>query len=133
MTDDTHAYTDIKGNITDHKPGDLATLLNNGASLYKNVTGPTEAVLDSRLLLDASEAGARMAQNIKIDNSFDVEEYLDRVAQFMGGQTRPVGARDDEPGDLDEHPELDAGTWDWEKLGRVAAGHSRRAPVLGFL
>lgn len=93
------------------------------------VKAPTEGVLDSKFLLNMSDIGAQMARNLKLDaNAFDIDEYVARVARFMGGTLRAPGRLEDD--DDGEEPERE---WNWDRLGRAAAKFSRRAPTMDFL
>ena len=96
------------------------------------VRAPTESVLDSRFLLNASEIGTQMARNLKIDTGFEIDDYLKRVASLIGGTLQAASRNallDDEE---DEEGGGEEG-WDWQALGRRAAKRTKRAPTLGFL
>ena len=108
-----------------------------GDELYSKVKAPSDGLLDSRFLLNLSDMGAEMTRNMRIEaDAFDTDEYLHRIARFIGGQVSlgasrgaaRIGAGDDSElvtGDID--------AWDWDRLGEVAARHTRRAPVPEFL
>ncbi|WFD33328.1 hypothetical protein MCUN1_000141 [Malassezia cuniculi] len=93
---------------------DLGDLVQLGDDLYTKVKAPTEGLLDARFLLKMSDMGAEMTRNMRLDaNAFDIDELLQRVVQYMG---------DGEPT-----------TWDWDRLGMLAAQNSHRAPTCDFL
>lgn len=66
-----------------------------------------------------------MAKNMKVaSGAFDVDEYLSRIASYVGGRMN-VNRDDDEEQDLE--------AWDWDRLGRAAGRYSRRAPAMDCL
>lgn len=113
---------------------------------------PTEGILDARFLLNVSDMGAQMARNMKLNaNAFDVDEYINRVAKFVGGSARSgpggntshttrgrrrrthggtVAASDDESDNSDDE---DIDSWNWRRLGHFASQFSRRAPTMDLL
>ncbi|PWN47094.1 hypothetical protein IE53DRAFT_321835 [Violaceomyces palustris] len=124
---------ETKRNLAAHKPEDLKRLIQRGDDLYGKVVAPTEGVLDSRSLLNMSEIGAQMARAMKMDvDAFDVEEYLSRLARWIGGSSRASGGIMNH-GDDDDEEGQGCNDWDWDKLGRLAAKYSRRAPTMDFL
>ena len=82
------------------------------------------ANLDSRLLVTASDLAKQKARNISLgDAAFNVEEYITKLVDFMGGQHL-----------LDEMTDRDHDdSMDWAKLGRLAMGIGRRPPTIGFI
>jgi hypothetical protein len=61
----------------------------NANALFDKVDRPSEAILDSRVLIATSEAGALKARQLKIDgDAFDTDEFLVRLVRFMGGRGR---------------------------------------------
>lgn len=99
-------------------------------------------MLDSRVLLTASDAGALKARQLKLDaNAFDTDEFLVKLAHFMGGapgggratQRRQVGDSDEEDSDeAADAREREVGLR-WERVGRVLIRESRRAPTIDFM
>lgn len=72
-----------------------------------------------------------MARNLKIEAGFETEDYLKRCMDFIGGDLKTTGRNTSNDDDMeDERP---ANEWEWEKLGRLAAKRTRRAPTLDFL
>lgn len=106
-----------------------------GTATYP-VKAPTDSLLDSRFLLSMSDMGAEMTRTRRVGaDAFDMDDYLHRVAQYMGGHV--VSGSDQRRAAQDVAAEAvatgDRELWDWEKLGRVAAQHTRRAPIPDFL
>lgn len=101
--------------------------------------------------------GAQLAKNMKLNaNAFDVDEYIGRVARFIGGsaiagatmagrrstqrtQTQngrrrsrgQVSDDDDDEDDADDIEDYDS--WNWHRLGSIASRFSRRAPTMDHL
>lgn len=78
-----------------------------------------------------------MARNMKLSaNAFDVEEYITRVATFIGGSARnnPASTRRRAgSAEADDFAADDLESWNWQRLGEIAARNSRRAPVMDHL
>jgi len=104
------------------------------------VKAPTEGLLDSRFLLSMSDMGAEMTRTMRVGaDAFDLDDFMHRVARFMGGEARLArrgqragAATQDELID-EELAAGDVASWDWGRLGALAAQHTRRAPVSDFL
>jgi len=96
------------------------------------VKGPQEATLDSHLLLMASNMGAQKARAMKSGSgAFDVDDFVSKLLQFMGGQK---SLEDSLPDDSDgEDLEDNLSPLNWERIGRKAMAKSRRAPALNFM
>ncbi|PWZ03645.1 hypothetical protein BCV70DRAFT_154748 [Testicularia cyperi] len=113
------------------KPRDLLQLIEKADSLHERVVAPSESILDTKTLSSMSEIGARMARKMKLNaDAFDTNEFVTRLARYLGGEAAPVrsaGSGDDD--DARQRVE----DWDWAKLGRLAAGYSRRAVSIDFL
>ncbi|KAJ3040143.1 nuclear protein [Rhizophlyctis rosea] len=95
--------------------------------LLKHVNTTQEAALDHKTLVDISNAAAKRIKQMRIDGgTFDVDEYLNKVASKMRRQV---------PVDLDEDEEDVGGRndLDWFALGRVAGKWLQRAPTMDFL
>jgi hypothetical protein len=113
------------------------------------VKAPNEGVLDSRFLIRASDVGAQMARSVKLNsNAFDIDEYISRVARFIGGSARATGhagrtgragrrsgvqAGDEEDEDVMDLDDDDLDSWNWQRLGTIAAGLTKRAPTMDHL
>lgn len=83
----------------------------------------TEAVLDSRVLLAASDAGALKARQLKIDtNAFDVDDFFQKLARFMGGRVNKANRLN-----VNQSP------LKWERAGRVLGAQSRRIPGINLM
>lgn len=110
----TLRLTDTQRHLPESTIQDLGNLVQLGDDLYTKVKAPTEGILDARFLLNMSDMGAEMTRNMRLEaNSFDLDDLMQRAISYMG----------------DGEPE----TWDWHRLGTLAAQHSRRAPVCDFL
>ncbi|KAK4705967.1 non-structural maintenance of chromosomes element 4, partial [Phenoliferia sp. Uapishka_3] len=113
--------------------GDLSGLVERSNALYKHVTAPSEAILDSRVLMAASDAGAIKARLLKLDQgAFDTDEFLLKLQQFMGGagNKKPRIRSGGQAEALEEAAELNAR---WTKVGRVLARESRRVPAIDHM
>lgn len=108
-------------------------MLEQSTGLFGQVRGPQEGVLDSRFLMGAANAAAQMAQLMKVESGFEVDEFLARAARFMGGRVRSAASVRQDLADDEERPGENAGRWDWDRLGRQAAGYSRRAVTMDHL
>lgn len=61
-----------------------------------------------------SDMGAEMTRNMRLEaNAFDLDELIQRVVSYMG--------------------DGEQSSWDWDRLGILAAQHSRRAPACDYL
>jgi non-structural maintenance of chromosomes element 4 len=79
------------------------------------------ANLDSKLLVTASDLAKQKARNIELgDAAFNVDEYITKLIEYMGGRTN-----------IDGEPNENA--LDWAKLGKLAMGICRRPPTIGFI
>ncbi|GAA5916873.1 hypothetical protein JCM6882_007441 [Rhodosporidiobolus microsporus] len=154
-------YRALQGQVDDAR-GDLANTSVDALSaqvfasnkLFAKVDAPSEAILDSRVLIATSEAGALKARQLKIDaDAFDTDEFLSRLRAFLGAKGTGMGAAtqqqkkrrrrkgqesDDEDSELDELDDNEASTvgaagFKWGKVGKVLAGESRRVPAMDFM
>lgn len=169
-TDLLYCPTDERDNINDISPDDLSKTIAQANLLFKagssslsarapsspaltpslfyvsKVQAPSEAILDSRILVAASGAGALKARQMKLDaNAFDSTEFLNKLIWFMGGRLGGAGkgkgkgkkraVRDEEEEESEEEDgEGQAeGGLKWERLGRALAGESRRPPTMDFM
>jgi len=114
----------------------LGKVLDSSNKAFDKVQGPAEAVLDSKVLIATSEAGALKARQLKIDaDAFDTDEFLVRLAHFMGGSIgaaaraarRNRRAAQDDSDDEEGNGEK---PWAWGKVGKVLSGESKRPAVL---
>jgi non-structural maintenance of chromosomes element 4 len=80
------------------------------------------ANLDSKLLVTASDLAKQKARNIELgDAAFNVDEYITKLVEYMGGRNNIDSA------EANEH------ALDWAKLGKLAMGICRRPPTMGFV
>ena len=132
--------TGYRGDLGNTSIDALDEVVKQANKTFDKVQAPAEAVLDSRVLIATSEAGALKARQLKIDaDAFDTDEFLIRLTHFMGGSVG-AGARaarrnrraaqddsDDEMADAGEKP------WAWGKVGKVLSGESKRPPILDHM
>ncbi|BGP09659.1 hypothetical protein JCM10049v2_005532 [Rhodotorula toruloides] len=136
---------DLRGDLQNTSVHDLADKVSSANVLFKRVDRPSEAVLDSKVLIATSEAGALKARQLKIDaDAFDTDEFIARLVKFMGGQANARDARrkrtrgkraaenDEDELDDDDEAEFDR-PMKWIKVGRVLAAQSRRAAPFDFM
>lgn len=108
------------------------------------VAAPQEGVLDARSLKNMSEIGNQMAKSMKLGaDDFDIDDFVVRLARFMGGTARPLGVnpaggaaqrrRSRSLDDSDAEDDEDVEQWEWDKLGRLAGQFSKRAAAMDFL
>ncbi|GAA6015967.1 hypothetical protein JCM11491_007128 [Sporobolomyces phaffii] len=125
----------LRTDLTNTTMKSLGDVLKRSNKTFDKVRGPAEAILDSKVLIATSEAGALKARQLKIDaDAFDTDEFLVRLANFMGQsvgaasraerRNRRVARDDSENGGADETP------WLWGKVGKVLSGESKRPAVL---
>lgn len=80
---------DARGDLQNTTVDSLTDQVTNANALFHKVNRPSEAILDSRVLIATSEAGALKARQLKIDgDAFDTDEFLIRLRRFMGGGAR---------------------------------------------
>ncbi|KAI0797808.1 Nse4 C-terminal-domain-containing protein [Abortiporus biennis] len=100
--------------------------------LFNQVKGTAEALLDSDLLLKASEASAQKARAMKSGTgSFDIDDFVAKLVMFMGGAPNINLHEDDDDEDVME-PD-DNTPLKWEKIGRKALAKSHRVPAIDFM
>jgi non-structural maintenance of chromosomes element 4 len=104
------------------------------------VKAPAEAILDSKILVAASGAGALKARQLKLDaNAFDTVEFLNKLVLFMGGrlgaqgQKKGKGKRRAEEEEQDDDDEEGGAGLKWGRVGRVLSGESRRPATMDFM
>lgn len=115
------------------KPADLLSLIRKADELHERVVAPSESILDTKTLSSMSEMGARMAKKIKLNqDAFDTQEFITRLARFLGGEAAPLRgsvARDDS----DDEQQAQVDRWEWQKLSQLSSSLSRRAITIDFL
>lgn len=95
-------------------------------SLFKNVKQTSDATLDSRLLVAASDLTLKKVSNLVVGSTgvgIDIDEFVGKCISFMRAGDRQ--ARDD---DQDDH---DDGGMDWAYLGRTTAFKGTKRPATG--
>ncbi|KPV72345.1 uncharacterized protein RHOBADRAFT_8310, partial [Rhodotorula graminis WP1] len=141
-----------RGDLQNTTVDALTHQVSSANSLFSHVQNPSEAVLDSRVLMATSEAGALKARQLKIDaDAFDTDEFLARLRRFLGGEAarsdrarrrdRTTGgggrargrrAASDED-ELEDSQEDDDVALLWGRAGQVLAGESKRPAPLDFM
>lgn len=92
---------------------------------------PSDAVIDSDLLVKASKESAKLARAMRSGNSaFDVDDFVSRLITFMGGRANIEAGDDDEEYNDDD---TDTTPLAWEKIGWKALAKSHRAPAMDFM
>lgn len=97
------------------------------------VKDTSEATLDSKFLMIASDMGAAKAKAMRSDGAgFDVDDFVAKLVTYMGGR---MGARaGSEPFDEDDdNDDVDGQLLNWEKIGLLSMRKSRRVPVIDFM
>ncbi|KDE02640.1 hypothetical protein MVLG_06826 [Microbotryum lychnidis-dioicae p1A1 Lamole] len=129
-----------RDNINETTVDSLGKQVERANKLFRNVTAPSEAVLDSRVLMAASDAGALKARQLKLDaDAFDTDQFLVKLAHFMGGSVMTLNQKNKGKGrsqtqDDDKAATERAGrTLRWGRVGRVLASESRRAVVMDLM
>ncbi|GAA5927953.1 hypothetical protein JCM3775_002773 [Rhodotorula graminis] len=143
---------DARGDLQNTTVDALTHQVSSANSLFSHVQNPSEAVLDSRVLMATSEAGALKARQLKIDaDAFDTDEFLARLRRFLGGEAarsdrarrrdRTTGgggrargrrAASDED-ELEDSQDDDDVALLWGRAGQVLAGESKRPAPLDFM
>ncbi|SCZ91248.1 BZ3500_MvSof-1268-A1-R1_Chr1-2g01285 [Microbotryum saponariae] len=129
-----------RDNINDTTVDSLGKQVERANKLFRNVTAPSEAVLDSRVLMAASDAGALKARQLKLDaDAFDTDQFLLKLAHFMGGSVVALNQKNKGKGRSQTQDEDRAATEGagrplrWGRVGRVLASESRRAVVMDLM
>ncbi|GAA5930943.1 hypothetical protein JCM10213_003951 [Rhodosporidiobolus nylandii] len=128
---------DARGDLANTSVDALSAQVAASNALFRKVDAPSEAILDSRVLIATSEAGALKARQLKIDaDAFDTDEFLSRLKAFLGVRAGGVRTRrqrgDDSDDELDD-AENASGALKWGRVGKVLAGESKRVPALDFM
>lgn len=110
-------------------PNQLSLEMVKANDLYNSVRAPQEATLDSRFLIVQSEMSAAKARSMKIDgDTFDMDEFLNKVINYGGGFNL-----DEDVGDDDDDDRYDNLNLNWYNIGEAALNHTRRVPVMDFM
>ncbi|KDR75773.1 hypothetical protein GALMADRAFT_68194 [Galerina marginata CBS 339.88] len=128
----TKKIEEHQGNPNDFSTEELLSQVQKADRLFDKVKGPQEATLDSHLLLMASNMGAQKARAMKSGSgAFDVDDFVSKLVQYMGGQKSLEDALPDDS-DVEDIPD-DRSPLDWDRIGRKVMAKSRRVPVMGFM
>ncbi|GJJ12606.1 hypothetical protein Clacol_006849 [Clathrus columnatus] len=134
-----------KANIKNIRLSDIHEGIAKGNSLFHRVKllpslvkDTSEATLDSKFLMIASDMGAAKAKAMKNDGGgFDVDDFVAKLVTFMGGRTVGTRARNDEDfvvdDDDDDDDDSNGDMLNWERIGRLAMSKTRKVPVIGFM
>ena len=104
-----------------------------------SVKDTSEATLDSRYLIMASDMSAAKAKAMKNDASgFDLDDFVSKLVTFMGGRKGGInkqrgGSEEIEEEEEEEDEDEDDSPLDWEEVGRLALMKSHRVPVIDFM
>jgi hypothetical protein len=91
-------------------------------SLFKNVKQTSDATLDSRLLVTASDLTLKKVSNLVVGSvgvGIDIDEFVGKCISFMRGGDRQQQDNEDD----------DDGGMDWAHLGRAAAFKGNKRPA----
>ncbi|BFZ65340.1 hypothetical protein YB2330_006506 [Saitoella coloradoensis] len=109
------------------KPGNngLRDIVRSANVLFEQVRSTTDAALDSRLLVNTSDAARAKARKMKLgDSPFDVDEFLSKLITYGNGRIPNMNPNDD-----DNIRELD-----WNKIGLVSFRRGgRRPPTMDWM
>ncbi|KAF8586698.1 hypothetical protein K439DRAFT_1386760 [Ramaria rubella] len=131
--------SELKANLKNVKISDIENGLVRGNRLFGKVKDTSEATLDSRYLMMASDMGAAKAKAMKSDaGGFDMDDFVSKLITYMGGRKGGLKREDSEgveQQEEDEEDDDDGGDslLDWEKVGRLALAKSHRVPVMDFM
>ncbi|CCL98449.1 uncharacterized protein FIBRA_00447 [Fibroporia radiculosa] len=119
-----------KGNVNELSTDQLVERVHNADKLFEMVKGPSEATLDSDILVQLTQATTAKARAMKSGSgAFDVDDFITRLITFMGGRKNHL------PDDYDSDAGEDYadGPLDWARVGRRALVYSHRAPAIDFM
>ncbi|TFK26481.1 hypothetical protein FA15DRAFT_667363 [Coprinopsis marcescibilis] len=118
-------------NPNEFTAADLLSHVQRADTLFAKVKEPQEAILDSHLLVMASNVGAQKARSMKSGSgAFDVDDFIAKLVIFMGGQAQ---ARENLTRDSFVETGPSDTPLDWHKIGQKALAKSRRAPAISFM
>lgn len=126
-----------KANIRNVKISDIQEGLAKGNSLFHKVKDTSEATLDSKFLLIASDMGVVKAKAMKIDGAgFDADDFVAKMVTYIGDRAG-IRAQSEFSPDDDENEEKDGdgngSMLDWKKVGILSTRRSRQAPAIDFM
>ncbi|CAO1614777.1 unnamed protein product [Sympodiomycopsis kandeliae] len=146
-------------NLAGATPEDVHKYIASSDQLMSHIKAPREAVLDAQVLTGVTDLGMKLTKSMRTHSSgFDIDEYISRVAKFIGGTVRTAAggrangsnkkrksaakrhadhvAEHDSDEDADDHEQidqLDMQSWNWQRLGLIASKYSRKAPTMDHL
>ncbi|KAF5321967.1 hypothetical protein D9619_001921 [Psilocybe cf. subviscida] len=128
----TKKIEEYRSNPKDLQASELLAGVQRVDGLFGKVKGPQEATLDSNYLLMASSIGVQKARAMKSGSgAFDVDDFITKLARYMGGRRNIEDALPEESDDGEETQ--DGRPLDWDRIGLKALAKSRRVPALTFM
>ncbi|KAF8739634.1 Binding domain of Nse4/EID3 Nse3-MAGE, partial [Rhizoctonia solani] len=108
---------------------DMRQALTRANDAFSRVKGPSEAILDSHLLLNFASLTTQKAKSLKHDaGGFDDQDFVAQLVTFLGGRRADVQPEQDDDEDLDG-PQWLA----WSKLTPKIMARSKAAPAMDFM
>ncbi|CAE7224246.1 unnamed protein product [Rhizoctonia solani] len=108
---------------------DMREALTKANDAFSRVKGPSEAILDSHVMLNFATLATQKAKSLKHDaGGFDDQDFVAQLVTFLGGRRADVQPEQDDEEDLDG-PQWLA----WSKLTPKVMVHSRAAPAMDFM
>ncbi|ELU38427.1 Nse4 domain-containing protein [Rhizoctonia solani AG-1 IA] len=108
---------------------DMRQALTRANDAFSRVKGPSEAILDSHLLLNFASLTTQKAKSLKHDaGGFDDQDFVAQLVTFLGGRRADVQPEQDDDEDLDG-PQWLA----WSKLTPKIMARSKAAPAIDFM
>ncbi|CAE6461321.1 unnamed protein product [Rhizoctonia solani] len=108
---------------------DMRQALTKANDAFSRVKGPSEAILDSHLMLNFATLTTQKAKSLKHDvGGFDDQDFVAQLVTFLGGRRADVQPEQDDEEDLDG-PQWLA----WGKLTSKVMARSRAAPAMDFM
>ncbi|CUA75415.1 Non-structural maintenance of chromosome element 4 [Rhizoctonia solani] len=108
---------------------DMRQALTKANDAFSRVKGPSEAILDSHLMLNFATLTTQKAKSLKHDaGGFDDQDFVAQLVTFLGGRRADVQPEQDDEEDLDG-PQWLA----WSKLTPKVMARSRAAPAMDFM
>ncbi|KAI5796077.1 Nse4 C-terminal-domain-containing protein [Pyronema domesticum] len=134
-------YRDLQRRLDDNKSeflradnNGLLEIIQSSDQLYQNVKQTSDATLDSRLLVSATDLALKKVSNFVVGSSgvgLDVDEFVGKCISYMKNANAVPGRRGgrNEDGDDDDDDAMD-----WAAFGRAMSFKgNKRAPTKDFL
>ncbi|QRV79450.1 non-structural maintenance of chromosome element 4 [Ceratobasidium sp. AG-Ba] len=117
---------------------DMEEVLNKANDAFTRVKGPSEAIIDSHLLLNIAAQVSQKAKSLKHDaGGFDDTDFVAQLVTFLGGRRAADYQQRGGGGDLsgnEEEEEHEQGQWlNWSRLTHKTMKSSRAAPAMDFM